>query len=157
MNISVEPGLPGHLFYDAGGYFAVRPVSDGMAAMFLLIPGSGGRDLNDLVAERVGGTDYLRVGGAMYRDSATVPALAKGRTTTRIGPEGLGEWRRITSPGTVGVTGATLWKLYGQDFSLLASGEGPGSATIPAAAGPAWLVAYADPGAALEFIAGGNP
>jgi hypothetical protein len=39
-----------------------------------------------------------------------------------IGPEGLGEWRRLSSASAITINGASVWYLYNTEFVLLGWG-----------------------------------
>ncbi|MEW6548779.1 MAG: serine hydrolase domain-containing protein [Spirochaetota bacterium] len=166
MTLQEMEELPGYLSYDWDGRFLVRPVAgdENLASMFLLIPGAQGRDLNDLAAFRLRGAEYLAVGGARFRAASTapvaeIPAGLKGNVLVReipIGPEGLGEWLRISVtevPGAVlSIQGAKLWRLYSPDFSLAADGMTDGEAALEGESGDFWLVAYGEPGSKISLF-----
>jgi len=168
LKISSPPELPGYIDYEwDGGLYTVRPVAgedaqDSLAAMFLLIPGAMGRDLNDLVSETMGGAEYLRVGGSRFRAASSAPTLgaaSKDRQPSSsrsipIGEAGLGEWTRIAGrpegSRAVSIANSTLWRLYDEGFTLIACGSEAGSADLPASTGEFWLVTYGKPGSAVE-------
>jgi CubicO group peptidase (beta-lactamase class C family) len=157
--------LPGYLVYDWDGTFAVRPVSgdDSLASMFLLIPGAQGRDLNDLVAGMKSGAEYLSVGGARFRAASTVPSLENpsgekdGRRFREIliGAEGLGEWTRIPAPNSgssvLSISGSSLWRLYDQDFALVADSMEDGKVDLAGKGTEFWLVAYGEAGSTIRI------
>lgn len=166
VKVASPTELPGYISYawDAG-ITMVRPVSgdESLATMFLLIPGAQGRDLNDLVSEKIGETEYLHVGGARFRAASTVPGLG-GLSGNRpfslsksiiIGKDGFGEWSRIAAPSeqasAISVAGSTLWRLYDENFVLVASGSAEGKASLPKSAGGSWLVTYGAPGSTVEL------
>lgn len=155
--------LPGYLIYDWDGKFAVRPVSgdDSLASMFLLVPGAQGRDLNDLVASEKSGAEYLSVGGARFRAASSVLALekaageneARGLREIRIGAEGLGEWTRIAAPNSgnsvLSISGSSLWRLYDENFALVADGTENGQIDLAEMGKEFWLVSYGDSGSTI--------
>ena len=158
--------VPGYIEYAwDGALCTVRPVSgyEALASMFLLIPGAQGRDLNDLVSEKIGEIEYLHVGGARFRAASTVPALGtlpehRQSSLSRsllIGKDGFGEWSRIAASSelarAISVTGSTLWRLYDENFVLLASGSAEGKANLPISAGGSWIVTYGAPGSTIEL------
>lgn len=150
--------LPGYLIYDWEGKFVVRPVSadDSLASMFLLIPGIQGRDLNDLSASIKAGIEYLAVGGAQFRAASSVPKLEKpaggNETRTfreiRISPQGLGEWIRIPAPAdensVLFISGSKLWRLYNEEFNLVAEGTNDGDVDTAGMGKEFWLVTYGE-------------
>lgn len=146
MTPKTHPLLSGYLSVDGNdGMQLVLPVSDDVAAMFLVTPPAMGRDTKDLVATQLDGTEYLRLGADLYRDSRTVPALSQGTSDIARGPEsaaaGAGEWRRLPSAGTLRIEGAALWRLYDVAFSPVASGRTDGSAGWTGEK-EHWLVTY---------------
>lgn len=169
MNLILQPELPGYLIYDWDGLFTVRPADgtaagkDKLAAMFLLIPGAMGRDLNDLAAETIGGAEYLHVGGSLFCAASTVPMLGVGENgqaarlsrSIDIGDKGLGAWTRIAQPAdkarAVSITNASLWRLYDTSFNLIASGSGAGTAELSDENREFWLVTYGKPDAAVHM------
>jgi hypothetical protein len=192
LKVTSSPELPGYIGYEwDGGLFTVRPAisadtqiredtqirrDDSLAAMFLLIPGALGRDLNDLVSETIGGAEYLRVGGSRFRAASAVPTLGAAPTAPNlsagpngqraaisrnvlIGAAGLGEWTKIAAPTeglrSLTIANSALWRLYDESFGLLASGSGsgPGASAVdlPQSAGGFWLVTYGKPGSTVEL------
>ena len=164
LKISSLPELPGYIDYEwDGGLHTVRPVDDSLAAMFLLIPGAMGRDLNDLVSETLGGAEYLRVGGPRFRIASSVPRLGAASKDTQaassrsilIGEAGLGEWSRIAAPSegirALSITNSTLWRLYDEGFNLIAYGTETGRADLPESTGEFWLVTYGKPGSMVDL------
>jgi CubicO group peptidase (beta-lactamase class C family) len=171
MNIALPAELPGYLVYDWDGAFAVRPANgedtqvgrDRLAAMFLLIPGVMGRDLNDLVSETIEGGEYLRVGGARFSAASaalTLGAQAKDKSARlsrdiKIGEKGLAAWTKIAQPSekarAVTIAKAALWRLYDESFGLLASGSGTDTAELPDSGSEFWIVTYAKPGTTIEL------
>ena len=164
LKISSPPELPGYIDYEwDGGLYTVRPDDDTLAAMFLLIPGAMGRDLNDLVSETMGGAEYLRVGGSRFRaasSATTLGAASKDRQPSSsrsilIGEAGLGEWTKIGSPSegirAVSVANSTLWRLYDEGFNLIAYGTEAGRADLPKTTGEFWLVTYGKPVSTVEI------
>ncbi len=164
LKVSAPPELPGYIDYGwDGGLNTVRPVNDSLAAMFLLIPGAMGRDLNDLVSETIGDAEYLRVGGPRFRIASSVPRLgaapkdpqAASSRSVLIGDKGLGEWTRIVAPSegirAVSIKNSTLWRLYDEGFNLIAYGTEAGTADLPKSTGGFWLVTYGKPGSAVEL------
>jgi hypothetical protein len=159
------PELPGYVDYEwDGGLYTVRPVTSelppigdsSLAAMFLLIPGAMGRDLNDLVSETLGGAEYLRVGGARFRIASSVPRLgAASSRSILIGEAGLGEWTRIAGrpegARAVSIANSTLWRLYDEGFNLIAFGTEAGTAELPETTGEFWLVTYGKPGSTVDL------
>ena len=132
------PGLPGYV------RFAGVPLdahAAGIATVFAQIPVVGGRDQDDVV---VMGPDRLRGGNAIYRSRASVPTLASGTTTLRIGGQGYAEWAQLPAVATVAVRGASAWKRYDADVNLQA--EGRGAVTNMAAAKGDLLVVFGKPG-----------
>jgi len=166
VKVASPSELPGYISYAwDGGINMVRPVSGdvSLATMFLLIPGAQGRDLNDLVSEKIGETEYLHVGGARFRAASTVPGLGilsgnRQSSLSRsvlVGKDGFGEWSKIAAPSeqasAISVAGSTLWRLYDEDFVLVASGAAEGKASLPKSAGGSWLVTYGAPGSTIEL------
>jgi hypothetical protein len=131
--------------------------------MFLLIPGAQGRDLNDLVAGMKSGAEYLSVGGARFRAASTVPTLENpsgGKDGRRlreilIGTEGLGEWTRIAAPNSgstvLSISGSSLWRLYDQDFALIADSMEDGEVDLAGKGTEFWLVAYGEAGSTIRI------
>lgn len=146
--VTLEKGqeLPGYLLGPTG---IVDPSGDDrLARMFLKIPVLQGRDLNDVVMEMRDGEEWLRCGGQLFRPQASVPVLAAGDSAVIIDAEGLAEWRKLPTTGSsANLTGASAWKLYDADLTLLASGNGNG----PTGANPtgAYLLLYGAPNAAI--------
>ena len=72
-----------------------------------------------------------------------------------IGKDGLGKWSRIAAPSeqasAISISGSTLWRLYDENFVLVASGSAEGKASLPKSAGGSWLVTYGAPGSTIEL------
>jgi CubicO group peptidase (beta-lactamase class C family) len=165
MHVSEMDELPGYLFYDREGTFAVRPVSgdDSLASMFLLIPGAQGRDLNDLAVGKKSGVEYLSAGGTRFRAASTVPALehsAGGKDGSsyreiRIDADGYGEWTRLDAPekgnSLLSVSGSSLWRLYDQDFAFVVEGWKDGELDLAGKGTGFWLVTYGEPGSTIRI------
>ena len=108
-------------------------------------------------------TGYLHVGGARFRAASTVPGLGilsgnRQSSLSRsvlVGKDGFGEWSKIAAPSeqarAISVAGSTLWRLYDEDFVLVASGAAEGKASLPKSAGGSWLVTYGAPGSTIEL------
>lgn len=112
--------LPGYLF--AGSTMIPSTIvdpsgSDDEARMFLKVPMTNGRDLNDVVIEPREGEEWVRYGSALYRPQASVPEPPAGDSRVMIGAEGFAEWRKIPRSGSFTITGASAWKLYDADFT----------------------------------------
>jgi CubicO group peptidase (beta-lactamase class C family) len=142
----IHPLVAGYLSVDGNdGTQLVMPVSDDTAAMFLVTPPAMGRDTKDLVATQLDGTDYLRLGAELYRNSRTVPALSQGTSDILQGTEtaaaSAGEWRRLPAAGTLHIAGAALWRVYDDAFSPVSSGRTDGSASWSGEK-EHWLVVY---------------
>lgn len=80
--------LPGYLLFT--GLFASSLIVDSAgrdtrARMFLQIPDSNGRDLDDLVIETRIGEEWLRCRGFLFRPQATVSMLVLGANAVTIG------------------------------------------------------------------------
>lgn len=147
FELGAAPELPGYV--PNGAQIADATGSDMLATMCLKIPVLAGTDLNDIVIETRNTEEWVRVGGTRYRPFATVPVLSAGSSTIIIGSETYAEWRKLPASGTVAVTGATAWKLFDSDFSLKASGDASGSATLPGSGNTAYLLVFGASGAVI--------
>lgn len=147
------PEVPGYIRADAlDGGQAMKAVDATRAVMWMLLPEISGRDLRDLVAETIGGVEYLRFGAELYRRASSVPALQAGTSDAKPDSPGLGVWRKLPSSGFVSIRDASRWRIYDASFDAVASGPGDGAARWSVGDG-AWLVVYpSDPsGAKLEL------
>ena len=137
------PDLPGYVGLsgdgggDAGATLLDPGHSDTLGAMFLVIPTAQGRDLADVVFVERGTEEWLRTGSAMARPKGSVPVLATGANAVAIGSEGYAEWRSVAAASTLGVAGATAWKLFDAKLALIAAGVG--NATTVAGPAGAYL------------------
>ena len=75
---------------------------------------------------------------------SAVLALTAGPNPVVTGPEGYAEWRHVVAASNLAVHGASEWKLFGSDLTLLDSGSGAASG-IQAPAG-SFLVIFAAAG-----------
>jgi CubicO group peptidase (beta-lactamase class C family) len=146
--------LPGRIaVLPSGGDFTILdPSTDDLVARILQ---PTGRDLNNLVVIPREGEEWMRHGSFLNRPIASVQQLPTAASTTiAIGPEGNAEWRAVqTGPSarTVQVGTARAWALYDQGFTLLASGQASGLASLPATnEGRGYLQVYGDPDSFVE-------
>jgi CubicO group peptidase (beta-lactamase class C family) len=151
-SILAVPGLPGYLVFSSGGIPVDADLNDSMAPMFLEVPNAQGRDMNDVLVLPRGGEEWLAVGSGVLRPKASVPSLASGANAVTIGAEGYAEWRSAPAGGTVSVTGATDWKLYDGDASLLS--EGSGSVDGVSAPAGALLLLFGSAGTTVSVVLG---
>jgi len=145
FTLTTLPELPGYLFTPDVDILDAS-TDDARARMFLLIPGSTGRDLNDIAVVAVDGEEWLRQGSTLYRPLAGVPALALGPSTVTIGSEGLNEWRALPATGTLSVSGGEEWRLYDDGFEQIASGRGSGRITLAGTGEAMYLMLFGSPG-----------
>ncbi len=143
--------LPGYLF--AGSTMIPSSIvdpsgSDDEARMFLKVPMTNGRDLNDVVIEAHDGEEWIRYGSALYRPQASVPELTAGESSVVIGAEGFAEWRKIPTSGSLTINGASAWKLYAADLTLREAGQGTGN--VSAVPVGAHLMVYGAPDATIR-------
>jgi len=117
--------------------------SDDRARMCLKIPLDNGWGLNDLVIEDRNGEEWVNWGNLRYRPLATVSPLGWGRDTVTIGPEGLGEWRRVPRASALTLAGVGAWYLYDAEFALQA--RGLKEAGVGAVAGGSYLLLHGAP------------
>lgn len=153
FTLNVIDGFSGYLFASSISTYwqIVDPSgSDADAKMFMLIPVDLGRDLNDVVIETRNGEEWVRYGSTLFRPQATVPAISSGANTVTIGSEGLAEWRKLQSGGSVSISGAGAWKMYDADLKTLVN-AGTGSGTVSNAAAGAYLLLYGDPGTSITL------
>jgi hypothetical protein len=141
--LSTIPGLPGYL--DVGGLSPVDARDPRIGSMFLQVPLVMGRDLDDLVTE---GRDRLRMGTSVMVAMDSVPDLAPGASTVRVGRQGYGEWRQIDDASRVAVRGAEAWFLYSEGVELLTRGT-KDAAGVKAPQGSLLLV-FGDPGDVVD-------
>ena len=152
------PDLPGYVGMsgDGGGNGGATLLdartSDSLGAMFLVIPMAQGRDLADVAFSMRGSEEWLRTGSAVARPKASVPALATGANAVTIGVEGYAEWRSVAATSTMGVSGATAWKLYDAKLAVIA--EGVGSATSVAAPAGSYLELFGKAAAGVTVTVG---
>jgi hypothetical protein len=111
--------------------------------MCLKIPLDNGWGLNDLVIEDRNGEEWVNWGNLRYRPLATVSSLGWGRDTVTIGPEGLGEWRRVPRASALTLAGVGAWYLYDAEFALQA--RGLKEAGVGAVAGGSYLLLHGAP------------
>ncbi|MFC5497652.1 serine hydrolase domain-containing protein [Caenimonas terrae] len=148
VGLHAVPDLPGYVVTDRGQI--VDPSGDDTRArMCLKIPILAGTDLNDVVVDMRNGQEWLRLGSALSRPQATVPALAAGSHTATIGAEGYGEWFRLPASGTVSVANSVSWKVLDADLTQRAAGKGSGSSALPGSGDAAYLLVYGAPGAGV--------
>jgi CubicO group peptidase (beta-lactamase class C family) len=119
------------------------------ARMCLKVPVDNGWGLNDLMIEERDGEEWVNWGGLRYRPLATVPPLGWGHGTVTIGPEGLGEWRRLPAAASLTLTGVSAWYLYDSEFALLDRGLEEG--VVGAVPGGSYLLMYGRPSATLTL------
>ncbi len=150
FTLKTMPDLPGYLFTPTMDILDAS-ADDALARMFLLIPQTGGRDLNDIAVVARGGEQWLRQGSTLFRPLASVPSLAPGIATATIGSEGLNEWRTLPVSGSLSVTGGDEWRLYDAAFKQIASGPGSGSAVLPGSGKAAYLMLFGSPGATISL------
>ena len=147
LQVGEIPGAPGYLAITTLDY-GTQPVdasgSDDLAAQFLQLPKVYGRDLEDAVIERRGGEDWVRWSGGLFRPADGVPALAAGSNTVTFGPEGYGEWRRVTAATTLRIAAGTTWLLWDKDFSP--AGRGSALPAVVQAPAGSWLLLYGPAG-----------
>ena len=140
--LNVQATLPGYLFAGAGPLADMTPQDNNrLNGMGLLIPQIFGRDMTDLAIEMWEGQQWLRSGSTLYRPLSGVTALMPGQSTATIRPAGFAQWRSLPSTGAITVSGATAWKIFGADLSLVAYGRGNGSAPLTGA-GVKYLMVY---------------
>ena len=140
------PDLPGYVTVSTPTYQqqVVNPAkSDDRGFMFLQIPGTGSRDLEDAVVTRHGTEEWVQFGATLYRPRATLPALASGANTVTFGAEGYAEWRLLAAAGTATIAAEVLpagaaagdppsWRLYGPDMEVLDAGSTfPATVSVP--------------------------
>lgn len=123
--------------------------SDDRARMCLKIPFDNGWGLNDLVIEDRDGEEWVNWGNLRYRPLATVVPLGWSRGTVTIGPEGLGEWRRLPAASALTLARADAWYLYDADFALVARGLKEGA--VGAVAGGAYLLLHGAPNTTITL------
>ena len=141
--LTTIPGLSGYL--RVLGASTVDATDPHIGSMFLQIPLGAGADLDDL--EAIGG-GLLRMGSAVMRTRESVPVLASGGNTVRIGARGYAQWRSLAGAGTATIRGPEAWHLYDADLKLLASG-GERARTVKAPA-DALLIVFGDPGDVID-------
>jgi CubicO group peptidase (beta-lactamase class C family) len=137
LAIGVIPGIQGYVTVATSAYptQVVDPSeSDSLGSMFLQIPGTGSRDLEDAVVTRHGAEEWIQFGATLYRPQATVPALPSGSTTVTFGSEGYAEWRALPAAAQVQIDGGASWRLYDAGMAVLDGGTTtPAAATAPTA------------------------
>ena len=155
FGLGLIPGLDGYLAALAitAGLKLIQVLDphedDERARMCLKIPVDNGWGLNDLVIEGRDGEEWIHWGGLRYRPLATVPPLACGHQLVTIGPEGLGEWRRLPAASALTLTGASAWYLYDTEFALLDRGLEEGA--VGPIAGGSYLLLHGRPNTTLTL------
>jgi hypothetical protein len=141
--------LPGYLSVTgSGGETAIDPgTSETVGAKFLVVPLAQGRDLNDTVAFPRQGQEWLRIGTTMLRPMDGIATLTQGTNEIPIGPEGYAEWRAISTPSTLAISGESSWRLYDKDLQVI-DGTSGSSTGVTAPAG-SYLVVFAPPGTSV--------
>lgn len=87
------------------------------ARMFLNIPYTMSRDLNDVLLERYDGQDYLRIGRLLFKPLDAVPLLDVGsRWESTPSPHGHAVWVRVAQAMQLQVQGAIAAFVYGADL-----------------------------------------
>ena len=125
------------------------PSDDRLDGMFLTLP-DGVRDLQDTGIETWNNQNWLRLGSYLYRPLSGIPLLASGTATVSIGSDEFAEWRKLPSSGTLSISGATYWFLYGADFTEIASGKGSG-APLLSGTGAKYLVVFGARGSTINL------
>jgi len=106
------------------------------------IPLDNGWGLSDCAIEDRNGEEMGHLGEPPVPSLATVSPLGWGHGTVTIGPEGLGEWRRV--PGSaLTLAGVGAWYLYDAGFALLDRGLKEGA--VGAVAGGSYLLLHGAP------------
>ena len=143
-------GLTGYLFMNGDLLRDMDPPSaDRLDGMFLQIPQVSGRDLTDAAIERREESDWLRVGGTVFRPLSGIPTVPAGVTSVTIGSEGFAEWRKLPASASISIDNATAWRLYDSDFNQTASGTGSGSVALSGSGDAAYLMLFGTPGAKI--------
>jgi len=124
ITVKSIPGLQGYLLAD--GMVSTMPFnaagSRSVGTMFLTIPYLLGRDMFDVTFTEREGEEWLSFASSQLRPAATVPRLAAGQNSVRIGGENFAEWRKIPAAGTLRLAGQQAWKIYDEDLALVDSG-----------------------------------
>jgi CubicO group peptidase (beta-lactamase class C family) len=138
--------LPGYLTVSGiGGRAPIDPAaSDSVGALFAVIPGLQGRDLNDIVVFPNEGQEWLRIGSSILRPLDGVPALTGGTEAVPIGAEGYAEFRSVPAASTLTIAEASEWKLL--DAGLQQLDGGIGNATGVTAQPGTYLVVFGPAG-----------
>ena len=141
--LTTVPLLPGYLI-GTGGLVVDPHASNTVASAFLVIPTANGRDQDDISMFTRGGHEWMTAAGHPRMPQSAVLALTAGPNPVVTGPEGYAEWRHVVAASNLAVHGASEWKLFGSDLTLLDSGSGAASG-IQAPAG-SFLVIFAAAG-----------
>lgn len=143
----------GFLAVNRGGALqVVDPASEDVrASMMLTIPQIYGRDLDDLVIDSIHEGEWIRIGSTLYRPQETLTTLVAGSNIVTIGSEGLAEWRKLPVKGSVSISGASAWRLYGAELEQMAAGKGTGSAVLPGFGTAAYLMLSAPSGTRITL------
>lgn len=143
----------GFLAVNRGGALqVVDPTSeDARASIMLTIPQVYGRDLDDLVIDSTHEGEWIRIGSTLYRPQETLTTLVAGSNIVTIGSEGLAEWRKLPVKGSVSISGASAWRLYGAELEQMAAGKGTGSTVLPGSGTAAYLMLSAPSGTRITL------
>jgi hypothetical protein len=150
MQVGAVPGAPGCLAntrLDYGTQHVHASRSDDVATQFLEAPKVYGRDLEDAVIEHHGTEDWVHWSGGLFRPADGVPALVAGSNTVTFGPEGYGEWRRVTAATTLRIAAGATWLLWDKDFSP--AGRGSALPAVVQAPAGSWLLVYGPAGGSV--------
>ncbi len=151
ITVKSIPGLQGYLLAD--GMASMVPFnaagSSSVGTMFLTIPYLFGRDMFDVAFTERGGDEWLSFASSQLRPASTVPRLAVGQNSVRIGAENFAEWRKISVAGTLRLVGQQAWKIYDQDFALVSSGgANADTADVPA---DSYVATFGDVGTSITL------
>ena len=132
LTLEAAAGLPSYVMVSIPALEVVNQVVDPRASadralMCLKIPLDVGRDLADLVVQKVatvsGSEEWLGWSSTQFRPIESVPLLAIGSSVVAIGAQGYAEWRLLPAlAARLSITSSSGWKLYRDDgttFKLL--------------------------------------
>lgn len=121
-----------------GGAQAVDPfLSSTRAGMRLVIPQIKGRDLNDVVIEKRGGQEWLRIGSFLFRPRDGAGILKAGRNSIVVASDSTAEWRFVDLSGgstLLGINPDTpdgTWRIYDGSLKHVETGKGKKDVTLP--------------------------
>lgn len=152
LALNSNAALPGYLFAGTVPLCDMIPPSNNrLNGMSLQIPQIFGRDLADLSVETWESQEWLRFNSTLYRPLSGVTPVAAGQTAVTIGSNAFAEWRKLPSTGSVSISGASVWRLFGAHFKQLSYGRGNGSVVLPGSGTATYLMLFGSPGATITL------